>query len=128
MIQEDRIAARIIDRGRGPELEGTRITVYCVMDYVHAGDSPARIAQELDLSEQQVQEAIEYINAHRDEVETAYGAILKRVNQPNPDWVEARLREDLGRAPASDRGTNHRSPGAYSSWPITTSGAPSYGQ
>ena len=59
------------------------------MDYVRAGDLPARIAQELDLSEQQVQEAIEYINAHRNEVEAAYEAILKRVSQPNPDWVEA---------------------------------------
>src|SRR5436309_9036332 len=86
---EARMAARIVDRGRGPELEGTRFTVYCIMDYVRAGDPPARIAEELDLTEEQVQEAIAYINAHRDEVEPAYEAILKRVNQPNPDWVEA---------------------------------------
>ena len=79
----------IIDRGRGPELEGTRITVYCVMDYVRAGDPPAQIAQELNLSEQEVQEAIEYINAHREEVEADYETILKRVSQPNPDWVDA---------------------------------------
>ena len=83
------MAMRIIDRGRGPELEGTRITVYCVMDDVRAGDPPAQIAQVLNLSEQEVQEAIEYINAHRDEVEAAHEAILKRVSQPNPDWVEA---------------------------------------
>jgi uncharacterized protein (DUF433 family) len=89
LIREDRVAERIIDRGRGPELEGTRITVYCVMDYLRAGDPPALIAQELELSEQEVQKAIDYISAHRDEVETAYEAILKRVNQPNPDWVEA---------------------------------------
>ena len=79
----------IIDRGRGPELEGTRVTVYCVMDYVRAGDPPSQIAEELDLSEQQVQAALEYISAHRDEVEAQYEAILKRVSQPNPDWVEA---------------------------------------
>ena len=30
------LEAKIIDRGRGPELEGTRITVYCVMDYIRA--------------------------------------------------------------------------------------------
>ena len=83
------MAARIINRGRGPELEGTRITVYCIMDYVRAGDSPARIAQELDLTEEQVQEALNYIDAHRDEIEAEYEAILKRVNQPNPEWVEA---------------------------------------
>jgi len=79
----------IIDRGRGPEVEGTRVTVYCVMDYVRAGDTPSRIAEDLDLSMEQVQAALEYINAHRDEVEAQYEAILKRVGQPNPDWVEA---------------------------------------
>jgi uncharacterized protein (DUF433 family) len=83
------MAAHIIDRGRGPELEGTRITVYCIMDYVRAGDPPDQIAQELDLTEEQVRAALEYISAHRDEVEAAYAAILKRVSQPNPDWVEA---------------------------------------
>jgi uncharacterized protein (DUF433 family) len=83
------MVVRIIDRGRGPEVEGTRVTVYLVMDYVRAGDPPARIAAELELSEEQVQQAIEYINAHRDEIEPAYEAILQRVGQPNPDWVEA---------------------------------------
>ena len=28
------MGAKIIDRGRGPEIEGTRITVYDVMDWV----------------------------------------------------------------------------------------------
>src|SRR5271157_786073 len=87
--REERMAVRIVDRGRGPELEGTRITVYRVMDYVRAGDPAARIAQELNLSEQEVQEAIECINAHRREVEAAYEAILKRVSQPNPNSGEA---------------------------------------
>jgi uncharacterized protein (DUF433 family) len=83
------MAVCIIDRGRGPELEGTRVTVYRVMDYVRAGDSPTQIGEELDLSEEQVRAALEYLNAHRDEVEAEYEAILKRVSQPNPDWIEA---------------------------------------
>jgi uncharacterized protein (DUF433 family) len=83
------MAARLIDRGRGPELEGTRVTVYCILDYVRAGDSPPRIAEELDLSEEQVQAGLEYINSHRDEVDAQYEAILNRIRQPNPDWVEA---------------------------------------
>ena len=33
--------------------------------------------------------ALDDINALRDEVEAQYDAILKRVGQPNPDWVEA---------------------------------------
>jgi uncharacterized protein (DUF433 family) len=83
------MAVRIIDRGRGPEIEGTRVTVYCIMDYVRAGDPPSQMAEELDLSEEQVRAALEYIDAHRDEVEAQYEAILKRVGQPNPNWVEA---------------------------------------
>ena len=37
------MSARIIDRGRGPEIEGTRITVYRIMDYVRDGDRVARV-------------------------------------------------------------------------------------
>jgi uncharacterized protein (DUF433 family) len=83
------MAGLIIDRGRGPELAGTRVTVYCIMDYVRADDPPSQIAKDLDLSMEQVEAALEYINAHRDEVEARYGAILKRVSESNPDWVEA---------------------------------------
>ena len=83
------MAGLIIDRGRGPEIKGTRVTVYCVMDYVRAGDLPSQIAEDLELSMEQVRAALEYINAHREEVEARYEAILKRVSQPNPDWVEA---------------------------------------
>ena len=55
------MAGLIIDRGRGPELKGTRVTVYCVMDYVRAGDLPSQIAEDLELSMEQVQAALEYI-------------------------------------------------------------------
>jgi len=33
-LGEHTMSAKIIDRGRGPEIEGTRITVYDVMDYL----------------------------------------------------------------------------------------------
>lgn len=80
---------RIIDRGRGPEVEGTRITVYDVMDYVVAGDEPEAIAAALRLDPEQVHAALRYIGAHRAEVEVAYRAIMERLRQPNPEWVTA---------------------------------------
>jgi uncharacterized protein (DUF433 family) len=83
------MVTRIIDRGRGPEIEGTRVTVYRVMDYLREGSSAQRIAEELDLSSEQVQLAIDYIAAHREEVEVEYEKILRRVSQGNPAWVEA---------------------------------------
>lgn len=79
----------IIDRGRGPELQGTRVTVFRVMDYVRGGDSPEQIAEELDLTSEQVRAALDYIAVHQSEVESAYDKILERVNQPNPPELEA---------------------------------------
>ena len=113
------MAGLIIDRGRGPELKGTRVTVYCVMDYVRAGDLPSQIAEDLELSMEQVQAALEYISAHRDEVEAQYEAILKRVSQPNPDWVEAGSAHTWDE-PVLNRGTIPRRAGACSSRAITT--------
>ena len=92
------MSARIIDRGRGPELEGTRITVYAVMDHVRAGDPPEVIRDALLLTPEQVDVAIEYIHTHWNEVNREYDRILKRVQQGNPEWVEellARTREEL---------------------------------
>jgi uncharacterized protein (DUF433 family) len=83
------MTARIIDRGRGPELEGTRVTVYRIMDFLRYNSPPEEIAAELDLTHEQVQLALDYIEAHRSEVEAVYERILQRVSQGNPAWVEA---------------------------------------
>jgi uncharacterized protein (DUF433 family) len=89
------ISVRIIDRGRGPEIEGTRVTVYRIMDYLREDSSAERIGQELELTAEQVNQAITYITAHRHEVEVAYEKILQRVNQDNPSGAE-------GKAPSAE--------------------------
>jgi uncharacterized protein (DUF433 family) len=83
------MAARIIDRGRGPEVEGTRVTVYRIMDFVREGSSVERIATELHLTEEQVHVALDYIAAHRRTVEAEYEKILQRVQQRNPSHIDA---------------------------------------
>jgi uncharacterized protein (DUF433 family) len=90
------MAARIIDRGRGPEVEGTRVTVYRIMDFVREGSSVGRIANELHLTEEQVHVALDYIAAHRRTVEAEYEKILQRVQQRNPPHIDA------GRATSPD--------------------------
>jgi uncharacterized protein (DUF433 family) len=62
------LEAKIIDRGRGPEIAGTRITVYDVLDYFKSGWQGDMIADTLELSSRQVEIAIRYIEEHRDEV------------------------------------------------------------
>ncbi len=90
------MAARIIDRGRGPEVEGTRMTVYRIMDFVREGSSVGCIATELHLTEEQVHVALDYIAAHRHTVEAEYKKILQRVQQRNPSYIDA------GRATSPD--------------------------
>ena len=68
----------ISDRGRGPEIAGTRITVYDVFDYYRHGWDASRIASLFRLSTQQAQAAVDYIDAHRDEVAAAHARILAR--------------------------------------------------
>jgi uncharacterized protein (DUF433 family) len=83
------MAARIIDRDRGPEVEGTRVTVYRIMDFVREGSSVGRIATELHLTEEQVRVALDYIAAHRRTVEAEYEKILQCVQQRNPPHIDA---------------------------------------
>ncbi len=70
--------AKIIDRGRGPEIAGTRITVYDVMDYLKHGWHRDRIAALFRLSSRDVQAAIDYIEEHREQVQADYQRILDR--------------------------------------------------
>lgn len=83
------MAARIIDRGRGPEVAGTRVTVYRIMDFVREGMSEGDIATALHLTEEQVRVALAYIAVYRSTVEAEYTKILQRVQQHNPPHVEA---------------------------------------
>lgn len=81
----------IIDRGRGPEIKGTRITVYDILDYHTNGRPPEEIAAILSLSLEQVTAAITYIDAHREEVMPVYEDILRFSAEGNPPHVRAQL-------------------------------------
>jgi uncharacterized protein (DUF433 family) len=72
------MGAQIINRGCGPEIEGTRITVYDVMDYLQEGWRYDQIAGLFRLPPDDIQAAIAYIEAHKEEVMTAYQQILAR--------------------------------------------------
>ena len=82
----------VIDRGRGPEIAGTRITVFDVMDYLKHDWHRDRIAMLFRLSSRDVQAAIDYITAHREEVDAEYQRILDRHhNYRYPAEVQAKL-------------------------------------
>jgi uncharacterized protein (DUF433 family) len=81
----------IIDRGRGPEISGTRITVYDILDYLEHQWEPARIASFFQISVEQVQAAAQYIDEHRADVECRYREMLARSARGNPPELRAQL-------------------------------------
>jgi uncharacterized protein (DUF433 family) len=85
------LEAKIIERGRGPEIAGTRITVYDVLDYHKSGTHRDVIAGILSLSSRQVEVAIRYIEEHRDEVMADYAEMLARDARGNPPELQAKL-------------------------------------
>jgi uncharacterized protein (DUF433 family) len=81
----------IHDRGRGPEIKGTRITVYSILDYLLEGWPADRIAGWFDVRTHEVEAAIEYLRAHKIEVLKDYIQILERSARGNPPEVQAQL-------------------------------------
>jgi uncharacterized protein (DUF433 family) len=91
--------SKIIDRGRGPEIAGTRITVYDVMDYYKDGWHRDQIAALFRLSSRDIQAAIDYIEANREQVEAEYQKILDRHrNYKYPPDVQAKIDKIRGTA------------------------------
>jgi uncharacterized protein (DUF433 family) len=68
----------IIDRGRGPEIAGSRITVYDVLAETRAGVPVEQLAREWQLTVEQIKFALQYIDEHREEVEREWAEIQER--------------------------------------------------
>jgi uncharacterized protein (DUF433 family) len=79
---------QIVIGRRGPEIAGTRITVYRIMDYLKYDDSASEIAEELGITTAQVEAALAYIREHIDDLNKDYEKILKRTNRANPPRVD----------------------------------------
>ena len=94
MVPSSEREPAIIDRGRGPQSAGSRITVFDVMDYLKHDWNRESIAALFRLSSLDVQAAIDYIEAHCAEVEAEYQRILDRHdNYRYPPEVQAKLDE-----------------------------------
>ncbi len=94
------MSVQIIDRGRGPEIAGTRITVYTILEYLQAGHHHTYIASMLGISSPEVIAAQEYIEAHKDEVLADYEKIMEPIRRGNPPEIEAKLQESRAKLAA----------------------------
>ncbi|MBI3246187.1 MAG: DUF433 domain-containing protein [Deltaproteobacteria bacterium] len=89
----------VIRTSRGLSIAGTRITLYSLLDYLHAGWPPHLIRDEFSLTDHQMAEVMKYIEIHRSEVEAEYQAVLQQAEENRQYW-EARNKEHLARIAA----------------------------
>ena len=89
----------VVRTERGLSINGTRVTLYRLMDLIRAGQSPEEIREWLPLTEQQVADALDYIEEHRTEVEAEYELVLKQAEENRRYWEE-RNREILEKVAA----------------------------
>ena len=88
----------IRDRGRGPELAGTRVTVFDIIPWLRAGHHPTYIAASFGLSTPEVEALTRYIEEHKDEVMAINARIEERIARGNPPEVEERMKGSPWRA------------------------------
>jgi uncharacterized protein (DUF433 family) len=84
----------IIRTERGLTISGTRLTLYDVMDFLKAEYSPKLIRNRFNLTEDQINAALSYIEANRTQIETEYQQVLQTRVEIRSYWEE-RNRERL---------------------------------
>lgn len=81
-------ATTIIRTERGLAIAGTRITLYDVMDYLKAQYPPSFIQGLFDLTEEEINVALAYIENNRTEVEAEYQQVLKETEELQQYYAE----------------------------------------
>jgi uncharacterized protein (DUF433 family) len=89
-------SSTVVRTSRGLTIAGRRLTLYSIMDYLRAGWPPHLIRDEFNLTDKQMNDVMEYITAHRDQVEQEYQAVLQQAEENRRYW-ETRNRERFER-------------------------------
>lgn len=101
---------QIIRTERGLTVAGTRITLYDVMDYVTAQYPPKFIRGLFNLTDEQINAALTYIEENRAEVEAEYQIVLKEAEELR-QYYEQRNRDLIARL-----ATKPPKPGMEAAW------------
>jgi uncharacterized protein (DUF433 family) len=89
-------SSTVVRTSRGLSIAGRRLTLYSIMDYLRAGWPPHLIRDEFNLTDKQMNDVMEYITAHRDQVEQEYKMVLQQAEEHRRYW-ETRNREHFER-------------------------------
>ena len=82
------IQSAVVRNSRGLSIAGTRITLYDIMDYVTENWPPQLIQYWLNLTDQQIKDAMDHIENNRAEVEAEYRLILEQAEEIRQYWEE----------------------------------------
>lgn len=88
IYMHDAKPAAIVRTERGLSINGKRITLYDVMDYMKAEYSPKFIRNLLNLTESEINVALSYIEENRSEVEAEYEMVLEYAEEIRQYWEE----------------------------------------
>ncbi len=88
----------IVQTSRGPSINGTRITIYAILDQLHVS-SPDYVQGLYRLSDEVWASVMKYIEENREELERKLEAILRRIEEERVYWTE-RNKDRINRPPA----------------------------
>jgi uncharacterized protein (DUF433 family) len=99
MIEKIKSQPTVVRSSRGLSVAGTRITLYSIMDCIQAGWSPKLIRDWFSLTDKQINDVMEYIEANRSKVEAEYQTVVQQAAEIRRYWQE-RNREHFDRIAA----------------------------
>lgn len=81
--------ATIVRTERGLTIAGTRLTLYQLMDHLHVEQSPQSLWKYYpQITDEQFNAALSYIDANRSEIEAEYQLVLKQAEENRQYWEE----------------------------------------
>jgi uncharacterized protein (DUF433 family) len=92
-------------RDRGLCIKGQRLTLYTIMDFLREGWPPHLLRDQLLLTEEEMQNAVNYIEANREAFEAEYEEVVQHAKEEEVYWrarqedLQTRLAERPGPPP-----------------------------
>lgn len=88
-------------RDRGLCIKGQRLTLYTIMDFLKEGWPPHLLRDQLLLTEEEMQNAINYIEANREAFEAEYKEVVQHASEEESYWRarQAELEKRLAARP-----------------------------
>jgi uncharacterized protein (DUF433 family) len=100
------VAKGIVRRqDRGLCVKGNRITLYLIKDFLNDGWPPHLLRDQLRLTEEEMQNALDYIAANRESFEDEYAEVVRQAEEEERYWrarqeaLQKRLDERAGPPP-----------------------------